>query len=615
MTKRPIDIKELFDRYQFKGNPTDKDDVHAFLLTETSNGMFKKESVFSKCFPELYKDIMSAEICANKSFSERLFIYFNPLVTGLCKVCGQPTKFHSFKVGYPIYCSSKCSNTDPDKKESCRQTVINRYGVENVSKSSVVKDRICNTFKEKYGVEWVGQSKEVQAKQKATCIARYGVATPFEMDGFKDKSIKTCRMKYGTDHAMQSDAVKTKIQKTYRHKTGYTNPSFNPDVIKKRMETNFQKYNGKWFTQTSDMIDINHSLFLERHPDIIRETQDTYVVSCSDPTCTLCTERSFEIDKNLYIHRSSQSSIICPIKSPHTGCSSIAETGLLDYIKSIYNGEIISGDRKLIYPLELDIVIPEKKISIEFNGIFWHSDFNPRMHKKYHQDKSLKCNELGYQLLHIWEDDWYLRQDIIKDYIKSKLHLCSRRVHARKCEVREIDSKSAASFVNTHHIQGYVNSTYKIGLFYGDELVEVMLVGKLRNSMGSKPKEGSYEIYRVVSCRDTEVTGGFSKMLKYFERTYHPSEIITYGDLCYTNGNVYKVCGFEERGLSAPCYSWTINGIRYHRSNFMKCKLEECKKDPSLTEDDVMRSRHAYKVWDAGKLKFVKNIEYYLDEC
>lgn len=159
MTKRPIDIKELFDRYQFKGDPSDKDDVHTFLLTETSNGMFKKEHVFSKCFPELYKDIMSAEICANKSFSERLFIYFNPHATCLCKVCGRPTKFRNFKSGYPIYCSSKCSNTDPDKKETCRQTVINRYGVDNVSRSSVVKS----------------SHMEIYAIQKAMSIKHVGL--------------------------------------------------------------------------------------------------------------------------------------------------------------------------------------------------------------------------------------------------------------------------------------------------------------------------------------------------------------------------------------------------------------------------------------------------------
>ena len=609
MTKRPIGIKDLFDRYQFKGDPVDKDDVHAFLMTETSNGLFKKEPVFSKCFPELYKDIMSAEICANKSFSERLFIYFNPHTTGLCKVCGRPTKFLNFKSGYPIYCSSKCSNSDPDKKETCRQTVINRYGVENVSKSSVVKDRICNTFKEKYGVEWVGQSKEVQAKQKATCIEKYGVPTPFQMDDFQEKSIQTCRKKYGTDYAVQSQEVKSKITASYIDKTGFSNPSYNPDVIDKRRETNFKNFDGKWFTQTDEMIQSNHELFLNRHKNIIGETDSTYIVSCEDNKCTLCESKAFEIDKNVFVQRSSQSTVICPIKLPLMGNASLAETELLDYIKSIYDGEIETGDRSIISPLELDIVIPDKHIAIEFNGVFWHSDFNPRMCKTYHRDKSLKCRDKGYQLLHIWEDDWYNRKDIIKDYIKSKLGLCSKRIYARKCHVREIDAHTARLFVDSNHIQGYSNATYKIGLFYDDVLVSVMLVGKLRDMMGSKPKEGHYEIYRVVSREDTEVVGGFSKMLKYFERTYNPECIITYGDLCYTLGNVYLKCGFTDEGLSSPCYSWQINGVRYHRSNFMKCKLEECKKDPSLTEDQAMRSRHAYKVWDAGKIKFVKHYD------
>ena len=609
MTKRPIDIKDLFDRYQFKGDPVDKDDVRAFLMTETSNGLFKKEPVFSKCFPELYKDIMSAEICANKSFSERLFIYFNPHATCLCKVCGRPTKFRNFKSGYPIYCSSKCSNSDPDKKETCRQTVINRYGVENVSKSSVVKDRICNTFKEKYGVEWVGQSKEVQAKQKATCIEKYGVPTPFQMDDFQEKSIQTCRKKYGTDYATQSQEVKSKITASYIDKTGFTNPSYNPDVIDKRRETNFKNFNGKWFTQTDEMIQSNRELFLNRHKNIIGETDSTYIVSCEDNKCTLCEGKTFEIDKNVFVQRSLQSTVICPIKLPLMGNASLAETELLDYIKSIYDGEIETGDRSIISPLELDIVIPDKHIAIEFNGVFWHSDFNPRMCKTYHRDKSLKCRDKGYQLLHIWEDDWYNRKDIIKDYIKSKLGLCSKRIYARKCHVREIDAHTARLFVDSNHIQGYSNATYKIGLFYDDVLVSVMLVGKLRDMMGSKPKDGHYEIYRVVSREDTEVVGGFSKMLKYFERTYNPECIITYGDLCYTLGNVYLKCGFTDEGLSSPCYSWQINGVRYHRSNFMKCKLEECRKDPSLTEDQAMRSRHAYKVWDAGKIKFVKHYD------
>ena len=183
------------------------------------------------------------------------------------------------------------------------------------------------------------------------------------------------------------------------------------------------------------------------------------------------------------------------------------------------------------------------------------------MHKNYHRDKSLECMAKGVHLLHIWEDDWNLKKTIIKDYIKSKLGLCSKRVYARKCCICEINAHIARDFMEANHIQGYANSTHKIALYYNNEIVSVMLIGKLRNSMGSVPKEGSYEIYRL----------------------------------------------FIEERLSSPCYSWVVGRRRYHRSNFMKSKLKECREDGSLTEDNVMRSRGAYKIWDAGKIRFVKH--------
>ena len=43
------------------------------------------------------------------------------------------------------------------------------------------------------------------------------------------------------------------------------------------------------------------------------------------------------------------------------------EKEILNFISSIYAGEIIENDRELISPLELDIVIPEFKLAIEFN--------------------------------------------------------------------------------------------------------------------------------------------------------------------------------------------------------------------------------------------------------
>lgn len=598
--------EDIFSKYHFSGDPNNKNDVYEFLLTETSNGMLKKEKVFQLCFPSLYKDIKSIHWNSNWSFSQIMSHYFNPDIQCTCLNCGAPTKYKCFKQGYSQYCSSKCSNSDSIKKEKTTKIIQEKYGVDCVFQSKEIKDKTKQTCLKKYGVEYAQSSKDVKDKCVSTCLKKYGVKTPFEMSDFWQKAKDTNRKKYGVDYPAQSKGLRDIIAQSYRNKTGYDNPSYNPEVIEKRRKTNFEHYDGLWVTQTPEFIERSHKDFLSRHPDIIGETDDDYIVKCDDNQCKLCSKKEFSIEKRLYCQRASQKSIICPIKLPCIGSASIEELGLLTFLQNEYPGEIVTNDRSIIAPYELDIYIPDKRIAIEFNGIFWHSDYNPRIDKFYHQKKSMLCRSKGIQLLHIWEDDWKYKQDIIKDFIRAKLGLITDKIYARKCVAKEITSQEARGFVNDNHIQGYVNSTYKIGLFYQNELVSVMLVGNLRNTMGSKPTSGHYEIYRMVSKMGLSVVGGFSKLLSYFEKTYNPEEIITYGDLCYTEGNVYKQTGFEEVSLSQPCYSWVIKDRRYHRSNFMKHKLIECKFDPTLTEDEVMRQRHAYKVWDAGKIKFTK---------
>lgn len=50
------------------------------------------------------------------------------------------------------------------------------------------------------------------------------------------------------------------------------------------------------------------------------------------------------------------------------------EKELSDFCKQFYPN-LIENDRELIAPYELDIVIPELHLAIEFNGVYWHSCF------------------------------------------------------------------------------------------------------------------------------------------------------------------------------------------------------------------------------------------------
>jgi len=83
--------------------------------------------------------------------------------------------------------------------------------------------------------------------------------------------------------------------------------------------------------------------------------------------------------------------------------SSYPEKLLVEHIQNTYKTEIITNSRTIIPPKEIDIYLPEYKLAIEFNGVYWH---RPEVYGSkedwfnYHQNKIDRCNEEGIQLLH-----------------------------------------------------------------------------------------------------------------------------------------------------------------------------------------------------------------------
>lgn len=105
--------------------------------------------------------------------------------------------------------------------------------------------------------------------------------------------------------------------------------------------------------------------------------------------------------------------------TPNAGMSR-KEKDLVDYIKSFYTGPVLENRRKIIYPNELDIYLPDLKLAIEFNGNYWHSIENG-CSKDYHLRKSVLCKAKGIRLIHIYEFEDILRQkELLKSLILGK---------------------------------------------------------------------------------------------------------------------------------------------------------------------------------------------------
>ncbi|MFW6243332.1 MAG: DUF7487 domain-containing protein [bacterium] len=465
-----------------------------------------------------------------------------------------------------------------------KKTNIKKYGVDNVFKSDVIKDKIRNTNMEKYGVDHHMQNNSILEKMKKTNIEKYGVDFVQKNKNIRKKTEQTSIEKYGNKTSLLNKIIKDKISKTNIERYGFENPIKSIEIKEKSKQT-----------RINNIIKKYESLNILKIDDIF------YTIQCDNGK-----KHNFEITSGLLYHRYNiYKTVVCTICNEINSKSiSGLQTQLFNFIKENYNDEILINDRNIIKPHEIDIFLPKLKLGFEFNGLYWHSE-NIKG-KKYHHNKTNKSIENGIELFHIYEDDWNYKQDIIKSMILNKLNITKYKIFARKCEIKEIkDNKIVKNFLNKNHLQGHVNSSIKIGLYYNNELVSLMTFGKLRKPLGSKNIDNSFEMLRFCNKLNTNVVGGASKLFKYFINNYNFDNIISYVNKSHSIGNLYYNLGFEFLKETAPNYYYVIDNIRNYRFNFRKDILVKKGYDKNKTESEIMYDLGYYKIYDSGNLKFI----------
>lgn len=295
------------------------------------------------------------------------------------------------------------------------------------------------------------------------------------------------------------------------------------------------------------------------------------------------------------------------------GSTSEKERELLEFIKSIYKEEIQTNNRfkNDDKTFELDIYIPKKKIGIEFNGLYWHSDI--KVDKNYHINKTNFFNKLGIRVVQIFEDEWDFKKDIVKIKLKNILGVSdNKRIYARDTKIGDVSKKDKDNFLEKYHIQGKDVSCYYKGLYYEKELIAVMSFSKPRICLTGKKENYDYELSRyATSCN---IVGGFSKLLKHCVIEFKIERIQTFADLRWSSeiNNVYIRNGFELDHKSSPSY-WYIPkniGIREHRFKYRKSQLKKINGfDETKTEIENMKNFGYKVIYDCGNLCYKMTIK------
>ena len=337
----------------------------------------------------------------------------------------------------------------------------------------------------------------------------------------------------------------------------------------------------------------------------------------------------YDYSKVEYINSKSKIIIICPehgefeqLSNSHLqnkGCSkciniiSKSEQEIVNYMKELGIDNIEQSNRSILQGKELDIYLTDYNLAIEFNGLYWHDEYSKP--DNYHLLKTNECLLKGIQLIHIFEDEWINKKDIVKSRIINLVHKIkqNRRIYARKCFIKEIDISTAKSFTERNHLQGFIDAKVHLGLFFKQDnkeyLVSYMSFGNLQKNLEQKETNDKYyELLRFCNVITYIVIGGASKLLKYFEKHYSSEKIFTYVDRRWSNGNLYNQLGFTLTNKSKPNYYYIEGMKRYNRYDYEKNILiskYNCK--PEMTEKEFCRDILGLtRIYDSGNLVYEK---------
>jgi hypothetical protein len=418
-----------------------------------------------------------------------------------------------------------------------------------------VREKIKKTNLERYGVDNPNKLESVKEKIKETNLKRYGVVSNLKLESVKEKIKETNLKRYGTEYPSQSEYIKQKV-----------------------LTNNLKKWSSVSYTSSEHYHLITKIGSDKNYDNYIGNRISLFKCDCGE-------EHKFEISSYNYLHRIKSNIPLCTVCYPISDSRSIKENEFFKYISLVYSGEIIQSYRD---GLEIDIYLPNLKLGFEFNGLYWHSDIYKD--KWYHLNKTNYFRERGIRIIHIWEDDWDNKNDIIKSQIENWLGL-SKKIFARKCEIKEVGIDVVISFLEENNIHGKANSILKLGLYYGNELVSLMTLDKYDSY--NKMESGCWIINRFCNKRGFSIIGGASKIIKHFIKNYDVNKVISYSETNWSLGILYEVLGFKRVDDSKPDYKYILEGIRVDKNIFSKFKNGIIQNDSNIT-----------KIWDCGKVKW-----------
>lgn len=250
-----------------------------------------------------------------------------------------------------------------------------------------------------------------------------------------------------------------------------------------------------------------------------------------------------------------------------------------------------SPNRQILIGKEIDIVIPNNSLCIEFDGLKFHTENFGRKDKNYHLNKTLKCNENGYDLIHIFEDEYVNHKDIVYYKLISSLDLYGflNEIDIANVSINEIENDEANKFLEKYSIDDICNCSFYVGCYHLRKLVSVIGVNTKRNK--------NYRIRTFGINPSYKYEPFFIKMIEYLINNYGINTITIFSDrrwLTSRNRALYESLGFTLDNVIKPTFKYYNDRVNKYK-RFNKNEI-----DNNIAYD---------KVWDCGYLKYMLKLD------
>lgn len=290
------------------------------------------------------------------------------------------------------------------------------------------------------------------------------------------------------------------------------------------------------------------------------------------------------------------------------GQKSAAEKEVWEFVSSLTK-TAVRRDRQTIAPKELDIVVPDRKLAIEYCGHYWHSTLgiSPEAARKKHVVKYKAAAAKGIRLLTIFEDEWRERRPQIEAMLDRVINP-QRGPGARECVVTGGGDFSA--FYEKYHIQGAPQWGEHLGLSHKGELVAVMSFGKGSARRGHQ----DWELSRFATAQN--IAGAASKLFKALIAKTGAEKVWSFSDNRYFGGEMYGRLGFQLDEELKPDYSVVKGGERRHKSSMARSSIPARIKevgsdelfDPATdprSEQEMTKLLGFGRIYDCGKKRWL----------